>query len=406
MKNEFYLIGMAFSCFCMQIPSAAQNVGIGTNTPNLAKLQINGSVGASVAMFGADKNGVTISADNPEIGFNYYFNAGSKTIKAGYASLMGMVPASGDFYLGNFNNNQSASDNGTIAGYQNRMVIKQNGRIGLGVDNPTRAALEHNGAVVNTAALFGGDGKGVSLQKDWPAIGLNHFYDGQHKSIGGGYGAQIGVDQNNGAIYFAQFSNNAPVPNGLYLNPVSNIFIRYGKIGLNINDPLAPLHIHNTLDAYGSNGGANSVNAGLRFSTYATSTFWNVYNYLDLLFWSNGAFKSQISYIDGGYYSNSDKRLKKQIRTMDNDVLQKLHLLNPVSYLMLEENEHESVPHLGFLAQELETAFPEVVRDGPDGMKAVNYAGLIPVLTKAIQEQQKIIEKQQQQIDWLMKKVQ
>jgi hypothetical protein len=405
MKRYLILTVIAFSCFCMTVPCAAQNVGIGTSTPTQARLQVHGSVGAAVAIFGADKFGVAIEADNPEIGFNYYFNNGSKTIKAGYGSLIGMSPISGDMYIGNFNGNQSASDGGAISGYQNRMVLKQSGRLGIGTDNPTRAFLEQHGSVNVNTAIFGGDGKGVSLQKDWPAIGLNHYFNGNHLSIGGGYGAQIGVDQNTGALYIAQFSNSAALPNGLFLNPVTNIFFRYGKVGLNTNDPQASLHIHNTVDAYGNNG-ANSVNAGLRFSTYATSTFWNVYNFLDLLFWSNGAFKSQISYIDGTYYSNSDKRLKKQIRSMDNEVIQKLNLVNPVSYLMLEENDNTSVRHLGFVAQELETSFPELVRDGPDGMKSVNYAGLVPVLTKAIQEQQKIIEKQQQQIDWLMKKVQ
>jgi trimeric autotransporter adhesin len=73
---------------------------------------------------------------------------------------------------------------------------------------------------------------------------------------------------------------------------------------------------------------------------------------------------------------------------------------------MKEEDDGAKVQHLGFLAQELEQAFPEVVRESAAGTKMVNYAGLVPVLTKAIQEQQKIIEKQQQQIDWLMKKVQ
>jgi hypothetical protein len=86
MKKVSWLMAVIFLTFGW-FSVFAQNVGIGTSSPTLAKLQINGSVGASVAMFGADKNGVTISADNPEIGFNYYFNAGSRTIKAGFASL-------------------------------------------------------------------------------------------------------------------------------------------------------------------------------------------------------------------------------------------------------------------------------------------------------------------------------
>ena len=40
----------------------------------------------------------------------------------------------------------------------------------------------------------------------------------------------------------------------------------------------------------------------------------------------------------------------------------------------------------GFVAQQVEAAFPEMVGDGPDGFKTVSPTRLIPVLVKAIQE--------------------
>lgn len=113
------------------------NVGIGTSDPSHARLEINGSVGATVAMFGANMFGVGISANNPEIGFNYYYNGGTKTIKAGYGANFGMSPANGDIYLGNFSGNQSGFDHGPINGYQYCMLIKQNGNVGIGTTNPT-----------------------------------------------------------------------------------------------------------------------------------------------------------------------------------------------------------------------------------------------------------------------------
>ena len=113
------------------------NVGINTNDPSHAKLEINGSIGAAVAMFGADKFGVTIEANNPEIGFNYFYNAGSKTIKAGYGGVVGMSPGNGDVYIGNFSGNQSSADFGLISGYQNVIVVKQTGNVGIGTSNPT-----------------------------------------------------------------------------------------------------------------------------------------------------------------------------------------------------------------------------------------------------------------------------
>lgn len=114
----------------------AGNVGIGTANPIYSRLQINGGVGASAAMFGADKTGVSINADNPEVGLNYFFNGTTKTIKAGYAVNIGMYPNTGDFYIGNFNGNVSNADFGDIVGYQNVMTIKQNGNVGIGTTSP------------------------------------------------------------------------------------------------------------------------------------------------------------------------------------------------------------------------------------------------------------------------------
>jgi len=49
MKKAF-LIAMFFA---NQVFSNAQNVGIGTNNPTRAKLEVNGAVGATAAIFGA-----------------------------------------------------------------------------------------------------------------------------------------------------------------------------------------------------------------------------------------------------------------------------------------------------------------------------------------------------------------
>ncbi len=113
------------------------NVGINTRDPSHAKLEINGRVGATVAMFGADASGVSISANNPEIGFNYFYNGGTKTIKAGFGANFGMSPGSGDVYIGNFNGIRSNSDFGVISGYQYCLTIKQNGNVGIGTTDPS-----------------------------------------------------------------------------------------------------------------------------------------------------------------------------------------------------------------------------------------------------------------------------
>lgn len=139
------------------------NVGIGINSPSHAKLELVGQIGSAVAMFGSDKNGVTISADNPEIGLNYFYNGGTKTIKAGFGANIGMYPTTGEIYIGNFNGNQSTTDFGEITGYQNVMSIKQNGIVGIAgrlsvgssID-PNSTLLSIKGANADGSAVFGG----------------------------------------------------------------------------------------------------------------------------------------------------------------------------------------------------------------------------------------------------------
>jgi hypothetical protein len=43
-------------------------------------------------------------------------------------------------------------------------------------------------------------------------------------------------------------------------------------------------------------------------------------------------------------------------------------------------------PGIGVIAQELEQVFPELVETGADGVKRVNYAGLIAPLIEAVKE--------------------
>lgn len=148
------------------------NVGINIDYPTLAKLQINGRVGSAVALFGSDAYGVGISANNPEIGFNYFYNAGTLTMKPGYAANIGMSPGNGDIYLGNFGGNQSSSDFGAISGYQYRMVIKQNGNVGIGTTDPTYK-LSVNGNIRSKEVVVESGWADYVFEKDYQLMPLD-----------------------------------------------------------------------------------------------------------------------------------------------------------------------------------------------------------------------------------------
>jgi hypothetical protein len=99
-----------------------------------------------------------------------------------------------------------------------------------------------------------------------------------------------------------------------------------------------------------------------------------------------------------GHLLTSDLRLKSNISRVTNG-LSTIMQLNPVHYTKktslsasaytLEEN--------GFIAQEIQKILPYLVQEGTDKDKllSLNYVSLIPLLTKAIQEQQAQIEELQ-----------
>jgi hypothetical protein len=91
------------------------------------------------------------------------------------------------------------------------------------------------------------------------------------------------------------------------------------------------------------------------------------------------------------WQSTSDLRLKTDIQ--DLDTTSRLLSLKPRDYLWKSQatSDNSLKRNFGFIAQEVQEVFPELVGESPDGMLSVEYTGLIAPLVKAIQEQQAII---------------
>jgi predicted RNase H-like nuclease (RuvC/YqgF family) len=58
---------------------------------------------------------------------------------------------------------------------------------------------------------------------------------------------------------------------------------------------------------------------------------------------------------------------------------------------------------IGFIAQEVESIVPEIVKTEEKGFKSVDYGKVTPLLVEAIKEQQKQIDDQKSMIDKLQK---
>ena len=98
--------------------------------------------------------------------------------------------------------------------------------------------------------------------------------------------------------------------------------------------------------------------------------------------------------IAGDLSINSDARLKANIISLGS-TLAKVLQIDGKSYTMKkDENKKQKI---GVLAQDIEKVFPELVSES-NGVKSVNYQGLVPVLINALKEQDEIIKSQEQRL--------
>jgi hypothetical protein len=106
-------------------------------------------------------------------------------------------------------------------------------------------------------------------------------------------------------------------------------------------------------------------------------------------------------------YSTSDKRLKENIKPLDN-ALDKVMQISGVEFdwKKLTEKEKETIHgneghDVGVIAQEIEEVLPEVVTQRDSGYKAVKYEKIVPLLIEAIKEQQEEIDLLKANLDQL-----
>ena len=98
----------------------------------------------------------------------------------------------------------------------------------------------------------------------------------------------------------------------------------------------------------------------------------------------NGAYSAYIQG-NGTYTANSDERLKTNITDLPSGQLDKVTNLRGVNFKWLDTNRGEG-QQMGVIAQEIEAEYPELVTEGVEDIKGVNYAGLVVPLIEAIKE--------------------
>ena len=102
------------------------------------------------------------------------------------------------------------------------------------------------------------------------------------------------------------------------------------------------------------------------------------------------------------YYS-SDITLKDNVRPIESAIF-KVKQIRGVTFDWNEKSnelQQEKGHDVGLIAQEVEKVLPEVIQIREDGIKAISYEKVVPLLVEAIKDQQIIIEDLQQRLELL-----
>jgi hypothetical protein len=165
----------------------------------------------------------------------------------------------------------------------------------------------------------------------------------------------------------------------------------------------------------GANYGGKQPNstAYIKNFTYGTPVnLWSIKDYTKL----NGTKESVITpsstkfeslyipgdlFVDGSIINPSDANLKKNIESLNIEITEKIMKLKPTSFEF--KNDPSNHIHYGFIANEFENEYPELVQTKPDQkyskIKSINYLEIIPLLVHKIQQMQQEINELKSKID-------
>lgn len=395
-------------------------LGIGTNTSPTESFQINGftsGINESYLKIATAGENVGVQGDRfSGIKFRHFSDAFGMTIE----SVEGQSQTRGLYFKRHLND---------VNGETAMFISRENGFVGLGTTEPnfklhvfgpfqTAIGLTNTSAGGKGYGLYStgesnSEGAGNFMIRDETA-GENRFFITPDGKTGIGTitpGDKLQVINQESTIGTAISGfNNAPGDQqhiGIFGGVVgSDNYVGSGVVG-QVNGT-------GTGDQYGVFGWIVGENAGNRYAIYGLPGGTGVGTQYA------GYFVGDVT-VTGTFDNSSDQKLKKNIKTLDK-ALDRVMKLEPVRY-DYRSREYPQMnlaegPQMGFIAQEVEIVFPELVKDNfhPETPKSVdengypkdyypavdykglNYIGLIPVLTKATQEQQEEIEANERDI--------
>ncbi len=290
---------------------------------------------------------------------------------------------------GNYNTAIGYRANTWGTGFTNATAIGANAQAGCSDCVVLGSITGYNGGTANSKVGIGITSPQKTLHIN--PNGAGGMMIGNNMNSGGYTILDMGISQASGGYSYIQSTGSSGSSNGgLALNRNG------GFVSVGTPTPLAALHVKQYADAN------FAIDAGLRLERHDNTSHWDIaVDYgSNLSFSFNGIEKLWIDEQDGDITTVSDRRMKKDIRPIET-VLPSIMKLQAKSY-RYKDNEVGSRLSYGFIAQEVEKIFPDVVSTkGPDNFKAIGYQKINIMAIKAIQEQQLIIEGQQKEVDEL-----
>jgi hypothetical protein len=349
----------------------SQNVGIGIN-PTKARLEVNGAVGNTVAIFGGDSTGVSLQQNPPAVGFNRYNANGNRSMKFGYSLVQSLDMGSGNL---SFDLYPPANPDDVSTTPRRILTMQQNGNVTV-VGPPNNSSLFVSNTPAESAAT---------------AI----FRGTQHNTVFFEQGSFPG--------FMKHTRINAGKTGGIvYINDISSGLVRVGdgsgKIGINI-DPTDNFEVKQV------NGrGLALINTNFNYwETFVEKNL--VENHSDLYLYYNGSNLGNFYNGDGKWYNYSDQRVKTQLESV-NGILPRVMALKPYQYQFIHNNPGNG-KSMGFIAQEVEKLFPEITDKivgedlgypGLTELYTLNYSAFGAIAIQAVKEQQEQIKELQEQV--------
>lgn len=296
-----------------------------------------------------------------------------------------------------------------------RMVIKKDGLVGIGTDSPTQLLDVEGDITLPAGSSYAFDESGVE-KAGVGYNGTNMFVVNVETGGAVTVGAESHVVMSTNGVEKMRVALNGNVGIGT-TSPTEKLQVNGGiRIGAATGNGAGTIRYTGSdfEGRVGSNwesltgGGSGSV-----WTVSGANTFFNSGNVG--IGTNSPAHKLQVNGdigMTGEIIGVSDLRTKKSIQDMTeaNSIISQLR---PVSYEFSSEDfENLELPNgtqYGFIAQEVESVLPNLVSHSTTTemkgvqteLKGINYIQMIPVLTKALQEQQSLINNQQAQIDEL-----